>query len=156
MLAAINKIEIMIYRLAFSIDIKAEKSTIWKALWNESSYRDWASVFFEGSYAVTDNWEEGSKVHFLAPDQSGIYSIIEKHIPNKIIRFRHIGNVLGGKEQAIDEETKKWSGATEIYTLTEGEKTNVLAVEIDVLDEHLEFMTKTFPQALEKVKNNCN
>ena len=90
----------MINRLEFSIDIKAEKNMIWKALWNESSYREWASVFFEGSYAVTDNWEEGSKVHFLGPDQSGIYSIIEKHIPYKIIRFKHIGSVVGGKRAA--------------------------------------------------------
>ncbi|TNM51559.1 hypothetical protein FHN55_22285, partial [Streptomyces sp. NP160] len=81
----------MINRLKFSIDIKAEKTAIWKALWNESCYREWASVFFEGSYAVTDEWKEGSKVHFLAPDQSGIYSLIEKHIPNNIIQFKHIG-----------------------------------------------------------------
>ncbi len=121
----------MINRLEFSIHIKAEKSKIWKALWNESLYREWASLFFEGSYAVTDNWKEGGKVHFLAPDQSGIYSIIEKHIPNKIMRFRHIGNVLGGKEQPIDEESKKWSGATEIYTLAEEKHTKTLIVEID-------------------------
>ena len=146
----------MINRLKFSIDIKAEKTTIWKALWNKNSYREWANVFFEGSYAVTDDWEEGSKVHFLAPDQSGIYSIIEKHIPNTIIQFKHIGNVLEGKEQPIDDETKKWSGATEIYTLTEGGNTNTLEIEIDVMDEHLDFMTNTFPQALKKIKNNCN
>jgi hypothetical protein len=146
----------MINRLQFSIDIKAEKTKIWKALWNESFYRDWASVFFEGSYAITDNWEEGSKVLFLSPDQSGIYSIIETHIPNKIIMFKHIGNVLKGKEQPIDDETKTWSGATEIYTLTEGTDSNTLTVELDVLDEHLNFMTITFPKALEKVKNNCS
>jgi len=146
----------MINRLKFSINIKAEKTKIWKALWDKNSYRDWASVFFEGSYAVTNNWEEGSKVLFLSPDQSGIYSIIETHIPNKTIMFKHIGNVVKGKEQPIDDEAKKWSGATEIYTLTEGIDSNTLTVEIDVLDEHLDFMTNTFPKALEKVKNNCN
>ena len=146
----------MINRLEFSIDIKAEKVTIWKALWNESYYREWVSVFFEGSHAITDNWEEGSIVHFLAPDKSGIYSRIEKHLLNKMIEFKHIGNVVEGKEQLIDEETKKWSGATEIYTLTEGKDTNTLKVEIDVMDEHLEFMTNTFPKALEKVKDNCS
>lgn len=147
--------EIMISRLNFSIDITAEKTTIWKALWNEGSYREWASVFFEGSYAVTDHWEEGSTVHFLAPDQSGIYSIIEKHMPNNMIQFKHIGKVVGGKEQPIDDETKQWSGATETYRLTEGKHAVTLEVEIDVLDEHLEFMTNTFPQALKKIKENC-
>jgi hypothetical protein len=146
----------MINRLNFSIDITAEKTKIWKALWNENSYRDWTSVFFEGSYAVTDDWKEGSKVHFLTPDQSGIYSIIEKHIPNKIIQFKHIGKVVRGKEQAIDDQTKKWSGAKETYRLTEGKNAITLEVEIDVMNEHLEFMTKTFPQALKKIKENCS
>lgn len=145
----------MINRLKFSIDINAEKTTIWKALWNENSYREWASVFFEGSYAETDDWKEGSIVHFLAPDQSGIYSIIEKHVPNNIIQFRHIGNVVKGKELPIDDEIKKWSGTTEIYRLSAGKNANKLEVEIDVLDEHLDFMTKTFPQALKKIKDNC-
>ncbi len=146
----------MINRLEFSIDIRAEKTKIWKALWDDGSYRKWASVFFDGSYAVADGWKEGSKVHFLGPDKSGIYSVIDKHIPNKIIRFRHIGNVVGGKEQPIDNDSKKWSGATEIYKLTEGKDSNTLTVEIDVLDEHLEFMTNTFPIALEKIKKNCS
>lgn len=143
-------------RLQFSIDIKVDKAKIWEALWNDSSYCDWASVFFEGSYAITDNWKEGSKVLFLAPDQSGIYSIIETHIPNKMIMFKHIGSVVKGKEQPIDDETKAWSGATEIYTLTEGTDCNTLTVEIDILDEHLDFMKTTFPKALEKVKHNCS
>ena len=146
----------MINRLEFFIDIKADKSTIWKALWDDRSYREWASVFFEGSYALAHNWNEGSKVHFLAPDQNGIYSIIEKHIPNNIIQFKHLGNVVKGDEQPINEESKKWSGATETYMLTEGKDTNTLKVEIDVMDEHLEFMANTFPIALKKIKLNCS
>ncbi|GAA4271802.1 hypothetical protein U6A24_14525 [Aquimarina gracilis] len=145
----------MINRLQFSIDIEAEKTKIWEALWDKDSYRDWTSVFFEGSYAITDNWEEGSKVLFLSPDQNGIYSIIQTHIPNKIMKFQHIGNVINGKEQPLDHETKKWSGTTEVYTLSEGKEGITLSVEIDVLDEHLEFMKKIFPKALEKVKDNC-
>ncbi len=141
-----------INRLEFSIDIKAKKSKIWNALWDEASYNDWVSVFLEGSYAVTDNWKEGSKVLFLDKDQSGIYSTIEKHIPNEIMLFKHIGTVLKGEEQPIDKDTKTWSGTTEMYTLTEGAEYKALHVEIDVLDEHLDFMSSTFPKALERVK----
>ncbi len=146
----------MINRLQFSIDIKAEKTKIWEALWDENLYRDWVGVFFEGSYAITDNWKEGSKVLFLSPDQSGIYSIIETHIPNETMQFKHIGNVVMGREQPIDDETKKWSGATETYTLIEGVESNTLSVEIDILDEHLDFMSTIFPKALKKVKDNCS
>ena len=142
-----------INRLLFSIDINAAPVRIWESLWNETSYREWASVFFEGSYVVTDNWKEGNKVLFLSPDKSGIYSLIEEHLPNKIIRFKHIGTVLNGKEQPIDEETRKWTGATETYSISEGIDNNTLTIEIDVLDEHLEFMTSRLPKALEKIKD---
>lgn len=143
-------------KLKFSIDIKTDKSSIWNAMWNKNSYRQWASVFFEGSYAVTNDWIEGSIVHFLSPDQSGIYSVIEKHIPGNIMQFKHIGYIVGGEEQPINEESNKWSGATETYTLTEGKDSVALKIEIDVMDEHLEFMKATFPQALEKIKENCS
>ena len=146
----------MIKKLQFTIAIKAEKDKIWKALWTDSLYRDWAGVFFKGSYALTDNWKEGSTVLFLAPDQSGIYSSIEKHIAHKIMKFIHIGNVVKGKEQPVDDEAKKWSGATEVYTLTRAQDCNILTVDIDVLDEHVDFMTATFPKALEKIKSNCS
>ena len=145
----------MIDRLQFSIDIRAEKTNIWNALWNDDSYREWAGVFFEGSYAITDDWKEGSTVLFLAPDQSGIYSLIETHILNEIIRFEHIGNMLKGEKQPVDDQAKKWSGATEVYRLTEGVDTNTLTVEIDVMKEHQDFMKTTFPKALEKIKYNC-
>jgi len=145
----------MLNKLFFTVNIKASRNVIWKTLWDEHSYRDWAGVFFEESYAVTDHWKEGSKVHFLAPDQSGIYSLIEKHVLNKTMHFKHIGTVVDGKEQPIDDASRKWTGATEIYTLTEGKDTNTLTVEIDVLDGHLEFMSTTFPKALEKIKSNC-
>lgn len=146
----------MINKLTFSIDIKADKAKIWKALWDEASYRDWVSVFSEGSYAITDHWKEKSKVQFLGPDNNGIYSIVETHIPNKIITFKHLGLVVNGKEQPIDDDTKKWSGATESYMLSEGKDNNILTVNIDVMDEHLDFMKSTFPKALEIIKHNCS
>jgi hypothetical protein len=146
----------MINRLEFSIDIKSNKTTIWKVLWGEKYYRDWAGVFSEGSYYSGENLKEGSKVMFLGMDDSGIYSLIEKHIPNKLIQFKHIGKVVKGVEQSIDDDTRKWSGATESYSLNEGKESITLLIQIDVLDEHLEFMKKKFPKALEKVKKNCS
>lgn len=140
------------YRLQFSIDIKADKAKIWKALWDDASYRDWTSVFFSGSHAVTDNWEEGSRVMFLSPDNNGMYGTIEKHVPNEIMAFKHIGNVVNGKPQPVDEETRKWTGAMEVYTLTEGAEGNHLSVELDTLENYIDSMKSVFPKALERVK----
>ena len=144
----------MIHRFEFSIDIRAGKTAIWKALWDDASYRDWASVFFEGSYAISEHWEEGSKVHFLGPDGNGIYSLIAEHRSGRIMRFRHIAAVKAGEEQTLDDESRSWSGATETYALIEIEDGYRLAIEIDVLEEHLEYMKSTFPKALERIKEN--
>lgn len=142
-------------RRTFSIDIHADKTRIWNALWEENAYRDWTSVFFEGSHRLAESWEVGSHVHFLGPDNGGIYSRIEAHTPNEIIVFKHLGKVEKGKELPLDEETKKWSGATESYKVKAGKNLNTLSIEIDIMDEHLESMTKAFTQALEKVKKNA-
>ncbi len=142
----------MIHRLQLSININAEKSKIWHALWDDNSYREWSCIFSEGSYASCDNWEEGNQILFLAQDKSGIYSIIEKHIPNKIITFKHIGCVLNGEKQPIDEETKKWSGTTEVYTLTQNLNFSTLTIDIDILEEHLDFMNSKLPEALKIIK----
>ena len=56
----------------FSVDIKASREKVWNALWgDDSAYRKWSSAFTEGSYAVTDNWKEGTKVLFPDPKGSG-------------------------------------------------------------------------------------
>lgn len=144
----------MLNRLQFSIDIKSDTARIWKALWDDRYYREWGDVFYKGSHYVTDNWEVGNKVMFLIPDQSGIYSVIERHVPNQVIQFKHIGSVVNGKMQPIDDEVKKWSGATEIYSLREGSDFVTLFIEIDVLDEHVEFMSTKFPIALQRIKKN--
>lgn len=149
-----KKNQAMMNQLEFSIDIKADKEMIWKALWDDTLYRDWSGVFGEGSHYVVDDWEEGCKIRFLSSDQSGIYSLIERHVPNKTIRFKHIGLVKNGEEQPIDDETKKWTGATESYSLQEGSGYFRLIIEIDVLDEHVEFMSEKLPMALEKIKKN--
>lgn len=140
------------HRLEFSIDIKAGEAKIWNALWDQ--YRDWAAIFEEGSYAEADpGWKEGSEVLFLSPEGNGIYSEVEEHIPNQLMRFRHIGSVVKGNKQPVDDETKKWSGATEEYKITSGGTYNTLTIALDVMDEHLEFMKDKLPKALEKIKS---
>jgi hypothetical protein len=138
--------------LHFSIQINASKEKVWEVLWNDSSYRQWTSAFSEGSYVVTD-WKEGSKVQFLSSNGDGMYSTIAKSVPAELMSFKHLGVMKNGKEEATDEETKKWSGAMENYMLKENAGVTTLAVDIDVTEEFTDYFKKTFPNALEKVKS---
>lgn len=135
----------------FSIKIKSPKEQVWKVLWDDTTYKMWTSVFSDGSHAITD-WKEGSKVLFLSADGNGMYSLVDKNIPNEFMSFKHLGVVKNGKEEPLDVETKKWSGAIESYTLNEQEGMTELIVELDMTEEHKNYFEETFPKALEKIK----
>lgn len=137
--------------LQFQIDIKATKEKVWDILWNDETYPKWTNAFSEGSHAVSD-WKEGSKILFLGPTGDGMYSKIDKKIPYDFMSFSHTGVVKNGEEQPQDEETKKWSGSKENYTLQEKDGIITLKVEVDIVESHLDYFNNTFPKALEKVK----
>lgn len=135
----------------FSTKIKAPAKKVWDVLWTDDTYRKWTSVFHEGSYVVTD-WKEGSKALFLAPNGDGMYSTIAKNIPNEYMSIKHIGVVKDGKEQPLDEESKKWSGSLENYTLKETNGETKLIVDVDIAEEYKDFFNGVFPKALNIVK----
>ena len=139
-------------KLNFTIDINAPKEKVWDILWNDATYPNWTSAFCEGSYAVSD-WKEGSRVHFLAPDGQGMYSNIAKLVENEFISFNHLGILKDKIEQPPTEETKQWSESVEDYTLTESDGITTLSVNVDSLDQYIEFFTEKFPLALQNVKN---
>lgn len=138
-------------KLNFSIEIKAPKENVWAVLWDDTTYRQWTSAFSEGSYAVSD-WQEGSKVLFLSPEGEGMFSMIAKKIPNEFMSFKHLGTVKNGIEQPDSEETKKWSGAMENYSLEEKNGVTELTVAMDITEEHEKSFKEIFPKALESVK----
>jgi hypothetical protein len=139
-------------KLNFDIEIHAPKNEVWQVLWNDATYRQWTSVFSEGSHAVSD-WKEGSKISFLDPNGDGMASRIEKVTPNEFMSFKHLGVIKKGEEVPMDNETRKWSGAMENYTLRQVGDVTELKVDIDVADEHYDSFKDIFPKALQKVKD---
>lgn len=141
-------------KLNFSISINAPREKVWKVLWDDASYRDWTSVFMEGSYAVTDNWKEGSKVLFLAPGGDGMVSSVAANKKNEFMSFEHLGEVKNGVEDTKSEKVKVWAGAHENYTLKDENGKTKLEVDLESNDEGLkDYFSRTFPVALEKVKD---
>jgi uncharacterized protein YndB with AHSA1/START domain len=140
--------------LNFSTNINAPREKVWEVLWNDDTYRKWTSAFMEGSYAETDNWKEGTKVLFLGPGRSGMVSTVAKNKKNEFMSFKHLGEIKDGVEDTESEKVKQWAGATENYTLSdENGKTKLdVALEVDSRSDFKDYFQKTFPVALEKVK----
>ncbi len=132
--------------LKFSIKINAPKEKVWDSLWNETTYKKWTAAFSEGSHAVSD-WNEGSKILFLDAKGNGMFSIIDKKIPNQQMTFKHLGDVKNGIEVNSD-----WAEAKENYVLSENSGVTELNVSIDSNQEFQIYFESTFPKALEFVK----
>ena len=139
-------------KLNFSTRINAPREKVWNVLWDDATYRAWASAFADGSYAKTDNWKEGTKVLFLGPTGDGMVSMVAKNKQNEYMSFKHLGEVKKGIEDIASEGGKGWAGAMENYTLKEENGKTTLEVEMDSTDEFSEYFSNTWPRALEKVK----
>lgn len=132
--------------LKFHSTINAPKEKVWQTLWNDDTYRQWTSVFSEGSYAESD-WNEGSKILFLSPKGEGMFSVIDKKIPNEQMTFRHLGEIRDGVE-----EPKDWANARESYHLQENNGKTELTVALDITDEFAQYFKEIFPKAINAVK----
>ncbi|WP_053992465.1 SRPBCC domain-containing protein [Mangrovimonas sp. TPBH4] len=141
----------MLQTLEFSTTIEAPKEKVWNALWEDQNYRNWTKVFTEGSHFETD-WKEGSRILFLDAKGEGMFSKIDKMVLNKLMAFEHLGMFKDGKEQPLDEQTKAWAGAKEIYSLTENNGKTVLEVKLDTVAGFDGYFNESFPKALKKVK----
>lgn len=135
--------------LQFSTEIKSSKEKVWNTLWDDKTFRDWASIIDEGTYMKGEMKEE-NKVEFISSvSEYGVTSLIEKLIPNEFVLFRHSSDTKDSGEQ---EREKEWTGGKESYSLSEKDGVTTLTIEIDVPLEQEETFKDRQPKALERVK----
>ena len=137
--------------LHFSTEINATAQKVWDVLWNDDTYRQWTSVFCEGSYMKGD-LVQGGRIHFLSPDKGGMFSTVERLEPTVAMWFKHEGEIKNGEEMPRDEASESWSGAREQYELIPIPEGILLKVMMDITPDHEEYFNGVFPKALEKVK----
>jgi uncharacterized protein YndB with AHSA1/START domain len=128
--------------LKFKVEINASREKVWRTLWDDDTYRQWASAFSEGSYAESD-WKEGSKIRFLGPGGDGMHSMIDKLVPNEQMKFKHIGEIKNGVES-----DSSWHGAMESYYLSDKNGGTEVNVELEIVAEFKDYFNVSFPKAL--------
>ena len=138
-------------RQEYIITIQAPQTKVWEILWGAESYSKWTAVFDPNSRAETD-WKEGSKVVFLGTGQNGMVSKIVTNNAPHYMAIEHLGILVEGKEDLDSEHGQAWAGAREDYTLKTLNEATHLTVEIDIAEAHIDSFNKTFPKALQKVK----
>ncbi len=136
-------------KLQFSIKIKSPREMVWDTLWEDKTFRDWASIVDEGTYMVGEI-KEGNEVQFISSVSGyGVTSLIEKLTPNKFVSFSQIADT---KDSGEREREKEWTGGTESYSLVENDGITTLTISIEVPPGQEETFKVRFPKALERVK----
>lgn len=143
-------------KINLSITIDAPVEKVWDTVINDSSYREWTSVFCPGSYFKGD-WSKGSKILFLGPDpktgnEGGMVSEIAENIPHKYISIKHNGYINNGVEDTTSEEVKKWAPSYENYSFEEKDGGTLFTLDMDSTDEYYDYFLEAWPKALEKLK----
>ncbi|TXR52520.1 SRPBCC family protein [Quadrisphaera setariae] len=134
-----------------TIDIAAPPQRVWEVLFGDATYREWTSVFAEGSYADTD-WREGSTVRFLGPEGGGMLGRIVVGRPHELLDVEYDGFVSQGRVDTDSDAAREYRGTHESYRLEAVDAGTHLAVSAPVGEEHYDAMVGAWDDALTRVK----
>lgn len=132
--------------LEFEIQINATPEKVWETLFTQDSYKKWASAMNEGTY-FEGNWEVGSIMKFLDPQNNGIYNLVTENIRFKVLGMKHLGWILKG-----ELSPQNWEDSTLNYILEPSENGTLLKGTVNSLDEFVEFFNSKYPQNFEHIK----
>lgn len=140
--------------LHFSIRIDAPRAHVWDTMLGEATYREWTAAFAAGSRFEGD-WDEGSRIRFLAPGEDGdlgMVSRIRTNRPHELVSIEHLGIVQNGQEITSGDEVQAWAGSLETYGFRDVEGGTEVTVDMDSDEEHVEMFEGLWPKALERLK----
>lgn len=145
-------------KLQFKKEIKASAQKVYETmlgLKDKATYEYWVATFnptstYEGS------WDKGSKIRFVGTDENGkkagMVSEIEEHKPAEFVSIRHYGFLDGDTEVTTGEQVEQWAGGHENYTFEESDGITTVTVDLDTIDDYLDYFNSTYPKAMDKLK----
>ncbi|WP_433830259.1 SRPBCC family protein [Flavobacterium anhuiense] len=145
-------------KLQFKKEINASAQKVYETmlgLKDKATYEYWVATFnptstYEGS------WDKGSKIRFVGTDENGnkagMVSEIEENKPADFVSIRHYGFLDGDTEVTTGDQVEKWAGGHENYTFEENNGITTVTVDLDTIDEYLDYFNTTYPKAMDKLK----
>lgn len=140
--------------LNFETVINAPREKVWKTMLAQDTYRIWTAEFTEGSY-FEGSWEKGARVRFLDPKGGGMIAVIAESRPHEFLSIKHLGEIRNGVEDTESDEVRKWAPAFENYTFKDAGSGTELKISLEVTPDFEDYMNKTWPKALAKLKEIC-
>lgn len=148
-------------KIQFHIDINASANKVYNCMLgldNKGTYEAWTAAFNPTS-TYEGNWDEGSKILFVGTDENGkrggMVSKVEKNIPNTLVSIMHYGFLDGDNEITEGEAVEAWAGGHEDYHFNENNGITRVTIEMDTVENYIDFFNDTCPKALSILKNTC-
>ena len=129
--------------LNFKIEILASAEEVWQTIFTQKSEKIWPAALDEGTYFV-GTWDENSVIKFLDQQNNGMFNLVVKNIPFQHLKMKHLGWILDG-----ELSPQNWIDSTIIYNIEENKAATTLTVQVNALDEFVEFFNTKYPQNLE-------
>ncbi len=148
-------------RLQYHVTIDAPASKVYDVMLGisqKSTYEEWTALFnptstYEGS------WEKGSKMLFVGTDEQGekggMVAEIVDNIPNRYVSIRHYGLLKAGKEITMGPEVEEWANGCENYTFKENGQLTEVTIDLDTVEDYVDYMNQVYPKALDQLKEIC-
>lgn len=140
--------------LNFEALINAPVEKVYSTMLNKNTYEVWTEPFCKGS-TYQGEWTVGSKIKFIDPSNSGMYSEIAENRKNEFVSIKHLGYIQAGVIDTESDKIKAWAPSFENYTFTEENGQTKVQVYLGVEKEYENMMSELWFKALEKLKEIC-
>jgi hypothetical protein len=148
-------------KLQYKVSIQAPVAKVYDmmlGLSNKETYEQWTFLFNPTS-TYEGNWEKGSKILFLGVDEKGekggMVSRIAENLVNRFVSIQHYGLLKGDVEVTEGEDVEKWANGFENYTFEDNNGSTTVIVNLDTVEDFVDYMNEHYPMALEKLKEIC-
>lgn len=135
--------------MRFQVEVHATKEKVWDTLWQDETFRQWASIIDPGTYRVGD-LIEGSEVQFISSENG--YGVTSKVVKLKKYEYIVLKHTADTQKSGREERDKEWTGGRESYELVERDGLTILTLVCDIPIEMAEYFRLQYPKALLVVK----
>lgn len=111
------------------------------------AYEVRSAAFCEGP-CIVGSWEQGAKIHLLAPSADGMAAEIAENRLDEVVSIRHLGEERNGVEDTTSDKVCASAPAHENDPFTDAPQGCSVTAKLDTLPEYEDCLRKTAPQAL--------
>lgn len=130
-------------KLEYKTEIIATTEKVWNTFWNAETYEKWSSGNrFEGT------WEQGTVMKFFDTQNNGMFNLVETNVLQKELQMKHLGWIMNG-----ELSPQGWEESNISYLLDPIENGTELKVNVNSLDEFVDFYSGYVPKIFEKIKD---